>query len=149
MKTPITELEQLTINNASRNYLSEISKWAFFLSIVGFVGVAFFVLVAIFSGIFFGEEFNSLYENQIPFNMGSFISVTYLVIAAIYFFPILYLFKFSKKMKIALASKNDDSLSGAFEMLKSHYKFLGVFTIIVLSLYALLFIIGMLGFAFV
>jgi hypothetical protein len=30
-------------------------------------------------------------------------------------------------------------------MLKSHYKFIGVFTIIILSLYAMAFVVGMLG----
>ena len=46
--------------------------------------------------------------------------------------------QFSTKMKKALASKNDETLADAFQMIKSHYKFLGVFTIITLSLYALL-----------
>ena len=51
-------------------------------------------------------------------------------------------------MKAALSTKNDDTLSDAFEVLKSHYKFVGVFTIIILSLYALVFLFAMLGLAF-
>mgnify|MGYP001562379464 FL=1 len=35
--SPIQQLEQLTITNASRNFLAEIAKWAKFLSILGFV----------------------------------------------------------------------------------------------------------------
>jgi hypothetical protein len=56
-----------------------------------------------------------------------------------------YLFQFSSKMKKALATKNDETLASAFKMLKSHYKFIGVFTIITLSLYALLFIVSLMG----
>jgi hypothetical protein len=48
-------------------------------------------------------------------------------------------------MKKALLLKNDAVLTRAFEMLKSHYKFIGVFTIILLSVYALLAIIGFVG----
>jgi hypothetical protein len=45
-------------------------------------------------------------------------------------------------MKKALATKNDETLADAFEVLKSHYKFIGVFTIITLSLYAMLIVVS-------
>ena len=48
-------------------------------------------------------------------------------------------------MKEALASKEDAVLATAFEMLKSHYKFIGVFTVIMLSVYALAAVIGFIG----
>jgi hypothetical protein len=48
-------------------------------------------------------------------------------------------------MKKALVEKNEDTLAKAFEMLKSHYKFIGVFTIITLSLYALFAIVAVMG----
>ncbi|MFT6192001.1 MAG: uncharacterized membrane protein (DUF106 family) [Polaribacter sp.] len=43
-------------------------------------------------------------------------------------------------MKLALAAKSDELLADAFAMLKSHFKFMGVLAIIVISLYALLII---------
>jgi len=49
---------------------------------------------------------------------------------------------FSSRMKKALATKNDETLADAFEVLKSHYKFIGVFTIITLSLYAMLIVVS-------
>lgn len=147
IKSPLTELEQLLINNRSRNYLKEISKWTFFLSIIGFIGIAFMIVLGVFSKVLYGEAFNALYGNQLPFDFGLLMTGIYLVFALVYFFPILYLFKFSRKLKIALSSKNDDTLADALEMLKSHYKFIGVFMIIILSLYAMLFIFGMMGVA--
>jgi len=56
-----------------------------------------------------------------------------------------YLLQFSRKMKKALITKNNETLASAFEKLKSHYKFIGVFTIITLSLYALLIIVSLMG----
>jgi len=72
-------------------------------------------------------------------------TVTYLVLALIYFFPVYYLLQFANKMKKALSTKNEETLTNAFEMLKSHYKFIGVFTIITISLYALLFVVSLFG----
>ncbi|MCR5863586.1 DUF5362 family protein [Flavobacterium sp. J372] len=47
----------------------------------------------------------------------------------------LYLFKFASNTKKALNSNNSDSLTDAFENLKSHYKFLGIVMIIVIASY--------------
>lgn len=148
-RTPITELELLQVNNRTRNYLIEIRKWTFFLSIVGFIGIAFLIVIGLFSSVLYGDMMNTLSQAQMPFDMSVFMTATYIILALIYFFPVLYLFKFSKRLKIALATKNDDKLADAIEMLKSHYKFIGVFMIIILSLYALLFIVGLLGIAMV
>ncbi len=78
----------------------------------------------------------------VPEYLGLTMTIVYLVLAIIYFFPVYYLLQFSLKMKKALTSKNDETLAKAFEMIKSHYKFLGVFTIITISLYVLLFIVS-------
>ena len=69
----------------------------------------------------------------------------YLVLALIYVFPVLYLFKFSTKMKSPLQTKDNEVLANAFKNLKSHYKFIGVFTIITLSLYILVIVFAGIG----
>jgi hypothetical protein len=139
---PITELEQLTINTKSKSFLKETAKWAFFLSIMGFIGIAFMVVLGIFSNTIF----NAIPQaKQIPFDLGLFMTITYLVFAVLYFFPVYYLMKFSTKMKKALATKNDETLADAFEVLKSHYKFIGVFTIITMSLSVMLIVVSMLS----
>jgi uncharacterized membrane protein len=147
MHSPITQLEELNVNNRSRIYLREISKWTFFLSIVGFIGIAFMIILGIFSNVIYGDAFNAIYKNQLPFNMSLIMTILYLVFAVIYLAPVLYLYNFSRRLKRSLSAKNNDTLADALKMLKSHYKFIGVFMIIMLSLYALLFIVGMLGIA--
>ncbi len=139
---PITQLEQITINSKSKSFLKEITKWAFFLSIIGFVGIAFMVVLAVFSSVIFSAIPQ---VQQMPFDFSLMMTIMYLVLAILYFFPVYYLLKFSTKMKKALASKNDETLADALEMLKSHYKFIGVFTIITISLYTMLFIVSMIS----
>ena len=140
---PITQLEQLTITNASKNFLKETAKWAKFLSIIGFILIAIMLVFAFFATTIF--ELAGKMQPGMPESLGLTMTVTYLVLAIIYFFPVYYLLQFSNKMKTALSTKNDETLAKAFEMLKSHYKFIGVFTIITMSLYALLIVAAVFG----
>jgi hypothetical protein len=141
--TPIQQLEQLTITNASRNFLDEIAKWAKFLSILGFVLIGVLLVFAFFATPIF--EIAMEKQTGTPTSLGFTMLITNLGLAIIYFFPVYYLLQFSNKMKKALVDKNEDTLAKAFEMLKSHYKFIGVFTIITLSLYALFAIVAVMG----
>ncbi|MDD7915990.1 DUF5362 family protein [Polaribacter ponticola] len=141
---PITQLEQITINNKSKSFLKEIAKWAFFLSILGFIGIAFLVILALFSNLIFAT-IQQAQPQAFPIDLGMTMTITYLFLGVIYFFPVYYLMKFSTKMKKALASKNDETLADAFELLKSHYKFIGVFTIILLSLYVMLIVVTLIS----
>ena len=143
MKGEVTQLTELNLNAHSKSFLKEIAGWTYFLSIIGFIFVGLLILIAVSA--------NSIYNNmaqfsqESPFDVGLFMTAVYVIVALIYFFPILFLFKFSKRLKSALKSKEDEELASALEILKSHYKFIGVFTIIVLSLYALAIIAGLLG----
>lgn len=142
MQSPITQLEQLTLTSASKQFLKETAKWAFFLSIIGFLLIFLMLVFAIFANTIFGMV---AMQPGIPDNIGMIMTITYLVLAVIYFFPVYYLIQFANKMKKAIATKNDETLAASFEMLKSHYKFLGVFTIITISLYILLIVFSSMG----
>jgi len=134
----------MTLNDQMRSYIQEISKWSYFLSIIGFIGIGFIILAALFAGMIFGSMSNELGMGM-GMMSGGVITVLYLIIGGVYFFPVLYLFRFSTKAKAALRSGSDSELTEAFENLKSHYKFLGIMTIVVLGLYALLFLFGGIG----
>lgn len=138
MANPITQLEQLVLNTKSKAFLREIAKWTFFFSILGFIGIAFTIIGAILMGTTYAPMLDMIGQQQGVASISIVLTITYLVIALLYFMPVLYLFKFSRKMKTAIATKNDETLADAFENLKSHYKFIGVLTIIMISLYVLL-----------
>ncbi len=134
--------ESLKINSTTEKYLTEIRKWAHFLSIVGFIlvglmAVGSFAIGAIFSAL-------PMDNNVFPFPSSLFSGI-YLLLALVYFFPVYYLYQFSVKMKNALLQKTDDVLETSFRFLKSHYKFMGIFTIIMLALYPIM-IVGVILF---
>lgn len=135
---------ELKLNNHSINFLRETVKWTNFLSIVGFVYTGFIVLIALFGGSAIASM------SQLgggPAIGGTFIIVLYLILAVVYFFLSLYLNKFSNNMKTALRDKNEEVLTTAFENLKSHYKLLGIFTIVMLSLLILFMLLVFMGMA--
>ena len=137
----VFETFELNFSNKIVDSLKEISTWSYFLSIIGFIGIGFMVIFGALFLTILGSMPNNPYE-EIGISMGYF-GLIYVFIGLIYFFPVLYLFNFSRKMKRALSLKNNDDLSSAFDNLKSHYKFIGIFTIVIISLYALMFIIAL------
>jgi hypothetical protein len=142
MQNVRTELEELKISSTAVVFLKEIANWCKFLSVLGFVGIGLMLLGSFFLNL----AYRSLPEiASLPASVGTAMTIFYIVVVIIYILPVYYLFQFSVKMKKALLLKNDAVLTRAFEMLKSHYKFIGVFTIILLSVYALLAIIGFVG----
>ncbi|WP_299549631.1 DUF5362 family protein [Seonamhaeicola sp.] len=135
---------ELDINQEIKGYLSETSKWAYYLAILGFVGIGLMVLLGIFMAFFqglAGSGVDALYG--VGYSIG--VGLVYIVIAAVYFFPILYLFNFSKHMKSALKLSNNKDFITAFSNLKSHYKFVGIFSIVIISIYILIFMAAIAG----
>ncbi|WP_395063715.1 hypothetical protein [Flavobacterium sp.] len=113
-----------------------------FLAIMGFIGIGLMVIFA----IFMTSVMSMLPQTPGPFgNMKGFLSVFYIVLSALYFAPIYYLYKYASDMKNALLSSSSDLVGTALGYLKSHHKYLGVSLIIFISLYFLL-IIGMIVF---
>ncbi len=138
----------LTISDPSRIYLRETAKWGNFLAIAGFIGSGLLVLF----GLIFSFSFSALQHLPMDTMPGmlsggfSFLfGFIYILIAILYFFPSLYLYRFSNKLKMALSMNNEEELTEAFSNHKSLFKFMGILTIVTLSLYALMFLFGILG----
>ena len=132
---------ELQLNESAKEFLKETAKWAYFLSILGFIGIGFIVSAAVLAGAIF-TTIGSIMPGEIMGKFGSafgiIMAVVYLLIAALYFFPIYYLNRFSSNLKAALRDNNSEKLTNSFEYLKSHYKFIGIFALIMLCFYALI-----------
>jgi uncharacterized membrane protein len=139
----------LTIDHISKAHLAEAAKWAKFLAIVGFVVCGLIVLVGVFFGSFLsamgGNRYGNNYDNDMMSGLSGIIAAMYILIAVLYFFPCLFLYYFSTKMKGALLANDQNILNASFQNLKKMFRYVGILTIIVLSFYALMLIIGILG----
>lgn len=141
------ELSQISINN-----LLETAKWAKFIAIVGFVVVALLLVVAFFMGFFLpsinGPEIGDINVTEMDglMNMmGPMISVIYIIIAIIYFFPVLFLFNFSNMAIKAIKQDDNHLLNQSFIQIRKHFKFIGILTLIVVLIYVIMFIGSFLG----
>jgi len=139
---------KLSLNDLAISALRESGKWCMFLSIVGFIFIVLMLLFGVYmsliSAILPTPEMGG--TNELGFGVSVFASIKsyfgilYLLMALLYFFPIYYLYNYAKGIKVALSSGNENILEKALVNLKSHHKFLGIMTIVMISLYVLFFI---------
>lgn len=134
----------LSIDLDSRSYLSETAKWGKFLAIIGFIMCGLIVVI----GLFFGTIFSTLntfggQTNEFGAGFGVAMAVLYILLAILYFFPCLFLYRFSNQMQAALNRNDGTNLTTSFRNLKSLFKFTGIMMIIVLAFYALALVIGL------
>lgn len=134
--------ENLVIDWRSKEFLKETAKWTKFLSILGFVGIGLMVLGSL---VMLFAPSSLMSNGDFPFGGKIFMMLLYLAFAVLYYFPISYLYQFSENTKKAIENNDNNAIRDAFEFLKSHYKFMGILTIILLSFYAIMIFIGLIG----
>lgn len=122
------------IDNEIRNYLTETVKWGKFLAIMGYIGTGFLILAGLVM-LVAGTAFSKLTENVFPAGV---LGLVYIAIGVAYFFPARYLYNFSAKTKEGLLTDNQEAMTAGFSNLKSIFKFMGILTIVILGLYALI-----------
>jgi len=132
---------ELRLNESSKKLLREASKWAFVLSIIGFVASGILLFIGIFALIFFNEA-NTVFQGFSEFPPYVY-AITYMLIAIISFFPARYLFNFSRRMKVALAEKSTKDLLIAFNKLKLYLKFIviTIVSLVAVSILTILFLV--------
>jgi hypothetical protein len=138
--------DDLQVSPQAQSYLTETAKWGKFLAIMGFIGSVIMIIIAFFIPVFLTQlpPYNTMSSE---FNSGMKVGMTilYLLLALLFFFPCFYLYKFSVKMQAALKMVSQENFDESLMNLKSMFKFYGIFTIIILSFYALAFIIGIIA----
>jgi hypothetical protein len=125
----------LFLDLQAQEALKESAKWCLFIAIIGFIGLGFLILIAIFMAINVNSLPDNFAENSSFVNMKAYISIVYVLLAALYFPFVYYLYKYASDMKLGIASQNTATISEALVSLKAHHKFLGVSIIVLMSIY--------------
>lgn len=133
-------LFDLTIDSEGKNHLRDTAKWARFLAIAGFTGLGLLILFSIVMSLGSTAEVTVRSQEDKTTDLAGGIIGSVLV-AVLYFFPFLFLFRFAGKMKSALDASDSIGLNAAFQNLKITFRYLGVVTIIFL----ILFLVGILS----
>lgn len=121
--------------------LKEISRWARFLSIVGFILVGFMLIAAmVLPEMVAASRYSEMEGALIMDYTAKGFRINFIILAILMFFPCLYLFRFSVKMKEALSDIRQSSFEDAFQNLKSTFKFYGILAIILMAIYVIAFV---------
>lgn len=141
--------DRMTVSQEGLDALESTAKWARFLSILGFIGLGLMVMGSLgmmLAGTMGGRSMRRAFRGSgFGAEAGPIIlGLAYLIVAVLYFFPIYYLNAFSNRMLAAVTGRNEIDMNSAFGMLRAHYRFVGIITIVLLSLYLLLLLFGLL-----
>lgn len=137
------EKKQICLGEEDKAIIASSCRWAKFLAIVGFVMIGLMVLL--FLMMLLGVAVAGM---AIPgMGVGGAKAMTAgvivgLAILLVYFFPIFYLYRYASRGLKAIATNDDVIMTESFLNLKRYFKFTGIFTIVVIFLYLLVFIIS-------
>jgi hypothetical protein len=138
METPL-EPRKIEIEQETLKHLETTRKWVMFLAIIGFIFLGLFIIIGLIAGTFL-TAFNSGGKGLgVP---ESLMFIPVLLLAAIYFFPVLFLFRFSKHTSHAIQNLDKLRLHKAIKNLKYYFAYIGILLIIVLSLYIVVLIVA-------
>jgi hypothetical protein len=133
-------LFSLQIDPVTKSHLSSISGWAKFLSIMGMLLLALGLAATIMAFFFWPSAFNTdVMDRQIA-NIRLTSAIGSILLIVICFFPFLFLFQFSSRLKRALAGSDQQEINTAFLLLKKCFRYLGILLLVVIVLYVLAFI---------
>ena len=121
---------RIELTHEAVNDLRKLTRWTYFLSILGFVYMGLMVVL----GFSFGLIMSSFGPRTGAPTPPSFLfGLIYVVIAIIYFFPILYLYKFSLRAKQSIQTSSTSDFTAALKNLTSHYTYIGILAVIAIA----------------
>ena len=139
---PLAGEPAITLSREAEGYLKEAGRWASFLGIIGFILTGIIAICSFFAGaVMSSAAFQSSGAiSSVMAGLGGFLTVIYLLVALFYFFFSLYLYQFGDRIKKGINFTDNLHVTNAFSKLKSFFKLWGITTIVIISLYILIFI---------
>jgi hypothetical protein len=137
-------IPQITLE--SLGYLNIAAKWTKFLAILGFIGIGLMLIGGLIVSIVSHLAVDSMVQTHFPFPIG-YLGFVYVIFAAVYVFPLIYLNNFSNYIAKAVALRETEYLTIALANLKKHVKYIGIMTIAFIVAYFFI-MIGVMIFTF-
>lgn len=129
-------MENLTITEGIRSKMLSSMKWLQFLTILSCIGVAILLFIAL---IMFALG-NIVEEPRLSGLSGGLLGCIYLIVAAIYIYPIKKCFDLISNTRKAMIEDSQVGLEESANNLHAILKFCGILAIIAICLYFLIFV---------
>lgn len=133
----------IQVDEVAKHHLLETARWTKFLAILFMIVTCLMIVFGVIAAMAIG----SLAENAFAgsgMSPGVMVFV-YLFLFGLYIYPVIALYKFSKLMKSAVLTGNQHEFNDALRHQKGMYKYMGILTIIVLSLYGIAIVFGVIA----
>ncbi len=137
------EESTLVITEAGKKDLLTTAKWCKFYAVLSFIGVAICILMGIL--ILLSGHFMAQFQPELSAAMFGPLGLVYIVIGGVLVMPSLYFWQVSQKAEQAIAESNTDLMQLALNRMKSYWKFMGIFTIVMLAVSLLMVPVAIVG----
>lgn len=140
-----SSLFELALDQEAIGHLHETARWGKFLGIAGFVMCGLIVIMAFAFGAIMAAStamFQPVAGNDaVTAALAPILSIAfgamYMVLAVVYFFPCLFLYRFSVRMKTALKTHDQVKLNQSLKAQRFLFRYVGILTIIGLAFFAI------------
>jgi len=123
--------------NGAADMLRKTKPWVRFMSVIMFIGSAFMALG--------GAIMMAAGAAGAPGAVGAFLGILYILMAILYVIPAVFLWRYADRIGSFLLQRTPGRLASALEAQKSFWKFVGILTLIVLCIYALIALFAIFG----
>ena len=120
--------------------LAGTKGWVRFISVLMFIGAGLMLLFALLMMAMGNAMANATKSPMFGGGMGIFLAAIYGVFAFIYIFPALKLWKYATCIGNLISTGSITDLESALNEQRSFWKFIGMIFLVIISLYALIFI---------
>ena len=131
--SPFRQPSTDTLSPSISRILQQTQPWARLMGIVGFVMVGLMILVGVGAGAAGIATGNA--ETAV-------LLVVYPLIAVLYIFPSMYLVRYSGRIREFVAQGQQSQLEAALEAQRLFWKFIGIVTLVSLSVTALIILVA-------
>ena len=121
------ELEPVKMTPVLKNHFKTITRWALGIGIFGGLGLLCSMFLTIILAYRTMDDFFYRYNGLTPL-------IISFVVSTITFFAVFFHLKFALKMQNALKWDNQDAFDSAWVSFLNYFRFLGIWTIIMLML---------------
>jgi hypothetical protein len=126
------EIRRIEIGQETLKHLNTLRKWTMFLAVSGFILVGLIITLGLITGTFLAAFSNS---DKMPGIPDTLVYAAFITVILIIFFPMLFLFRFSKHISKAVLKLESKEMHIAVKYLKRYFIYIGVILIVIISAY--------------
>ena len=126
------EIRKMEIGQETLKHLNTLRKWTMFLAVSGFIFLGLIITLGLITGTFLTAFSNS---DKMPGIPDALVYASFIAVTLIIFFPILFLFRFSKHTSKVVSTLDSKEMNIAIKYLKRYFIYTGVLLIVIISVY--------------